>query len=236
MSYPGFILPALLRREQSLLLGSLLVFGVCVLGAFLLVQSYPGLVYLVYGEYQLQELTRAYQPEVISLGRHLARELWRDVLFYFLNNSLVGLQLFLAGLLLGLGTLVLLVYGGISLGLLMGHIHASGLGDAMWPAIIGHSAPEVFATVLSATAGFRLGLWLFDCIRARGLVGAWAVVADVGHLLLLALLSYALGALVEAAWSHHPQVSAGQRYGLGVCIWLLFGVYGLYALRFAPRR
>jgi len=234
MKYLTLTLPDLLRRERSLLFTALLLFICGVASAFLLVQSHPRLVYLMYGEYQLQELTRGYQAEIISLGRYQPRDLWHEVLFYFLNNSLVGLQLFLAGLLPVVGPLLLLLYGSLSLGSLMGHIYASGLGAALWPAIIGHSALELFATVLAASAGFRLGLWLLAGIRDRQITNPGTMFRHLAHLLMLALVLYGIGALIEAGWSHHPLVSAGMRYGLGMTIWVLFIAYGIYVFR-TPR-
>ncbi len=212
--------PALIREDQRLFLVASVVFLICTVSSFTIVQFEPELVYLLYGEYQLAELIRAYHPDYRSLMRFQPLNPWQDSLFYFFNNSLVGLQLCAAGLLPGVGTLILLAYGGVSLGALMGYIYARGYAGALWPAIVGHSSLEVLATVLSATAGFCLGRWLLGCVKAKRLVEWRTGLGRVGAFMGPAIVLYALAAVIEANWSHHPVVPAVTRYVFGAGLWL----------------
>ena len=128
-------LPRQLYRDRALLLSSTALFVLVLAVAFLLVQFKPASVYFIYGEFELAE----------------------NALFYLSNNSLVGLQLFLAGVLPGIGTLVLLLYSAASLGMLMGYINLSGYSETMWPAIITHSSLELLSTIFAAVAGWVSG-------------------------------------------------------------------------------
>jgi len=228
--YLGFELPRQLHRERRLLLFALLGFLLSLLGAFLLVQLQPESIYFFYGRYELSELTRIYESELIGFEPYEMADIWQNTLFYFLNNGLVGLQLFVAGSLLGLGTLMLLVYSATSLGMLMGHIYLNGYGAALWPVIIGHGALEVVATVLSAAAGFRLGLWLLQCLRCKCFIQARASLKHLLGLMLPAMLLYAAAALVEAGWSHNPAIAVWARYGFGGLLWAGMGAYLYFAI------
>jgi uncharacterized membrane protein SpoIIM required for sporulation len=226
--------PQLIRSERNLFLLALILFVSCLLLSFIVVQFDNRPVFLLYGEFQLAELSRSYHPDYNSLMRYQDRHPWQDGLFYFLNNSLVGIQLLLAGLLLGGGTLVLLVYGAISLGTLMGYIYARGYGEALWPAIVGHSSLELLATLLSATAGLYLGRWLLSCIRARRLQAPLSILRRIGDFMLPALILYALAALVEANWSHHPLISDQARYLFGIGLWSLWLAYFSFIAKTKP--
>ena len=150
-------LPRQLYRDRALLLSSTALFVLVLAVAFLLVQFKPASVYFIYGEFELAELTHSYNPEVILMQRQLNSNIWENALFYLSNNSLVGLQLFLAGVLPGIGTLVLLLYSAASLGMLMGYINLSGYSETMWPAIITHSSLELLSTIFAAVAGWVSG-------------------------------------------------------------------------------
>lgn len=73
------------------------------------------------------------------------------------NNVRVAFNCFAGGILLGVGSLVLLGYNGLSLGAISGHFANVGLLDYLWTFVIGHGVLELFAIWVSGAAGFLLG-------------------------------------------------------------------------------
>ena len=228
-------LPLSLQQNRGLLFFAAGAFLLPLVVSFILVHIDRSLVLVFYGEFQLAELSHAYRPDVVEMRQSLSSHHARDALFYFANNALVGLQLFLAGSLFGLGTCLLLIYGAVSLGMLMGYIQFIGYGATLWPAIISHSVIEILATLLAAVAGFKLGLCLLACIKSASLKGQGLTLKQMGHLLAVSVTLYALAALIESAWSHNLQLTAETRYMGGALLWISVLSYVYFALVHAPR-
>src|SRR5690606_34190487 len=61
------------------------------------------------------------------------------------------------GVLFGLGSVFFLVFNGLVIGTVAGHLTRIGYGETFWPFVSGHSAFELSAIVLAGAAGLRLG-------------------------------------------------------------------------------
>ena len=73
------------------------------------------------------------------------------------NNVRVAIACFAGGIFLGVGSLVLLAYNGLSIGAFAGHFANAGLLDYLLTFILGHGALELFAIWVAGAAGFLLG-------------------------------------------------------------------------------
>ena len=73
------------------------------------------------------------------------------------NNVRVAIACFAGGIFLGVGSLVLLAYNGLSIGASAGHFANVGLLDYLLTFILGHGALELFAIWVAGAAGFLLG-------------------------------------------------------------------------------
>jgi len=82
--------------------------------------------------------------------------------FYVFNNAGIGLQCFAGGILLGIGSLVVLAFNGLFLGTVFGHMLGSPVADHFGEFVTAHAPFELTAIVLSAAAGLRLGWSLVD--------------------------------------------------------------------------
>jgi uncharacterized membrane protein SpoIIM required for sporulation len=69
----------------------------------------------------------------------------------------VAIACFAGGIFLGVGSLVLLAYNGLSIGASAGHFANVGLLDYLLTFILGHGALELFAIWVAGAAGFLLG-------------------------------------------------------------------------------
>jgi uncharacterized membrane protein SpoIIM required for sporulation/uncharacterized RDD family membrane protein YckC len=73
------------------------------------------------------------------------------------NNVRVAISCFAGGIFLGIGSLVLLAFNGLTIGASAGHFANVGLLGYLLEFIVGHGALELFAIWVSGAAGFLLG-------------------------------------------------------------------------------
>jgi uncharacterized membrane protein SpoIIM required for sporulation len=121
--------------------------------------------------------------------------------FYVMNNVGIAFRCFATGILYGTGSIFFLVYNGLVMGTVVGHVTAVGHGQNILAFICGHAAYELGAIVISGAAGLRLGYALLatgnltrlGSLRAAAL-GTVPLIAGAAAMLLVA-------AAVEAFWS-----------------------------------
>jgi len=188
------------------------------------------MVYQLIGEDVVLNLENMYDPD----SSHFLRP--RDVSsdadmfgFYIYNNISIAFRTFAGGILAGIGSLIILCFNGIFLGVATGHIINVGFGETFFPFVIGHSSFELTAIVLSAQAGLLLGYRLFitkGLSRAASLksAGKSALPIIAGAALMLVL-----AAIIEAFWSSRYDLSAALRYGAGTAGWVFVILYFVFA-------
>jgi uncharacterized membrane protein SpoIIM required for sporulation len=226
--------PASLRRDSRLFWLALLVFFISAVTAFFIAHINSQTVLLVYDEQQIADFKRMFHPQWMQMIVE-QRSNTSQFLFYILNNSWVGMQLFLLGMLFGVGTLLFLGYTGFSLGLIMGYLSAEGYNDTLWPIIVTHSSFEILATLIAAVAGMKWGFSLVlisNPLRRRefGLRFAQSVL-----LLINAMVFFVVAGLIEAYWSAGYTTSATLKYGTGIISWSLLISYLLFYGRRAAK-
>ena len=161
--------PAAVRRDWRLVLASALAFFLPLMGMLAAPQINPDIVYTVLDAGTLVEMETMYEPGEARVGESRGSD--SDVLmfaFYVYNNTGIGFRTFAGGLLFGIGTLLILIYNGLVIGAVAGHLTRIGYHETFWSFVAGHSALELVAIVLSGAAGLRLGLALLAPGRYRG--------------------------------------------------------------------
>jgi uncharacterized membrane protein SpoIIM required for sporulation len=151
--------------------------------------------------------------------------------FYIGNNVGIGFQTFAAGIFAGVGSLFLLVYNGVSIGMVAGFLTARGHGDLFWQFVCGHSAFELNAIVLCGMTGLMLGKALLSPgqrLRRDALVEAAHVAVP---LLYGAAAMLFVAAVIEAFWSAQASISPPVKYAMAASWWLLVVIYFLFAGR-----
>ncbi len=73
------------------------------------------------------------------------------------NNVRVAIACFAGGIFLGVGSLLLLAYNGLSIGVFAGHFANRGVLDYLLEFIVSHGPLELFAIWVAGAAGFLLG-------------------------------------------------------------------------------
>jgi uncharacterized membrane protein SpoIIM required for sporulation len=138
-----------------------------------------------------------------------------------MNNISIGLRTFASGLLAGIGTILVLIFNGLSIGAVFGHLQQVGQGDPLWRFVAGHAPFELTGIVIAGGAGLRLGFNLvapgrrrrMDALVAGGVKGA-KLCLGVAFMLLVA-------AFIEAFWSSIQSIPASIKYSVSALLWTL---------------
>jgi uncharacterized membrane protein SpoIIM required for sporulation len=212
--------PRLVRAQWRAMSIAALLFFVPLIVAIVVLQYRPELVHSLFGPEQIGKFESMYDPasKTQTLGRESGTDL-KMFGYYIMNNVSIGFRTFASGLLAGIGAVFVLVFNGVFIGGIAGHLTAIGYGGPFWRFVVGHSAPELLAIVIAGGAGLHIGMALIAPgrrSRARALVEAGAVGARLA-LGAVALLIFA--AFVEAYWSSLGWMPNPVKFGTGFALW-----------------
>jgi len=227
----GFVLagfPRLVREQwRFVLIASLLFFGSLV-GIALLVYLFPDLIYSIVSPRQVAEMQGMYDPAASRLGRAAERassEDWMMFGYYVMHNIGIAFQTFAAGLLFGLGSVFFLIFNGLVIGAVSGHLTEIGYGQTFWSFVIGHGAFELTAIALAGAAGLQLGWALIAPAHlTRGESLRLAAHKSV-QMLCGVMVFLVIAAFIEAYWSSTTGISPWVKYAVGAALWLAVAAY-----------
>jgi uncharacterized membrane protein SpoIIM required for sporulation len=141
-----------------------------------------------------------------------------------MNNIGIGFRTFAGGILLGIGSLFLLLFNGIVIGGVAGHLTRLGFNDTFWPFVSGHGSFELTAIVICGAAGLMLG----HAVLAPGPYTRTQALKrqalEAVQLVLGAALMLLVAAFIEAFWSSSP-VPIELKYTVAALLWGLVIVY-----------
>jgi len=211
--------PRLVRSEAACMWAALVLFALPLAGITVLLQFRPELIHALMDPKMVAQMERMYDPSSPRIGRDSGGD-WTMFGYYIMNNIGIGLQTFASGLLVGVGSIVVLVSNGLTIGAVFGHLTQIGSGGPLWSFVCGHGAFELTAIVIAGGAGLQLGLnWLAPGRRTRGqalvqagLKGA-RLCMGVAFMLLVA-------AFIEAFWSSIASVPYPVKYTVAAVLWL----------------
>ena len=212
--------PRLVRKHRGPMLLSLALFGLPLVGIYALLQFRPDVAWLLFDPMMLAQMEAMYDPAAEHWGRE--RDSGGDFAMfghYVMNNISIGFRTFASGLPAGLGALYVLVFNGVMIGGVAGHLTAAGFGDTFWRFVITHGAPELIAIVIAGGAGLRIGLSLIrpgrrsrrDALIEAGIDGAKLCLG------VFAMLLFA--AFVEAFWSSRQDLPDLVRFPVAALLW-----------------
>ena len=150
--------------------------------------------------------------------------------FYVNHNVGIAWQCFAHGILLGIGTVYVLLSNGIVLGAVSGFLVSAGHGDRFLSFAISHGSFELTAIAVAGAGGLMMADAILrpgrrtriESLRVRG-ADALKIAAGAGVMLVIA-------ALIEAYWSPSPLPSS-VKYPVGAGLWLLVILYFTFAGR-----
>ena len=217
--------PQLVRQEWRVMLGATALFYVPLIVMIVLIQVKPELVFSVLDNQMVSSVESMYDPDNRVLGRE--READSDLAmfgFYIRNNTSIGFQVFAGGMLFGIGTLFFMIFNGVYIGAVAGHLTHVGFIETFWGFVSGHSAFELTAIVISGAAGLKLAMALIAPgrkTRIRALIdnGKTSIKIMYG-----AVALFIMAAFVEAFWSSMT-LDVGIKYAVAAALWSLVIAY-----------
>lgn len=212
--------PQLVRNQAAAMWVACALFVLPLVGIFVLLQYQPELIHLLLDPRQITQMEKMYDPAADRLGRDSGTD-WAMFGHYIMNNISIGLRTFASGLLAGIGTVLVLLFNGITIGAVAGHLQQVGFGDPFWRFVVGHAPFELTAIIIAGGAGLQLGLKLLapgrkrriDALVEGGIIGA-RLCLGVAFMLLVA-------AFIEAFWSSTAAVPAWGKYSVSAVLWAL---------------
>lgn len=224
--------PALVRREKRVvaLAGFLFVIPLAVM--LVALQFYPDGIYLLMSPHSISNFEEMYAPTAKRLGQapEISSE-WKMWGFYIANNVRIDFQCLAGGVAFGLGSIFYLIYNGLFIGAVAGHLTQIGYVETFWSFVAGHSAFELVGAVLSGAAGLKLG----QALIAPGLRTRRTALNENGGVAIQLLLGAAtltfLAAFIEAFWSAERTFPAELKYGVGIALWIVTLGYLVFAGR-----
>jgi uncharacterized membrane protein SpoIIM required for sporulation len=185
------------------------------------------MIYSVLDQAQVADMESSYNPGNKHLGRPEERESDTDFMmfgYYILNNIGIGFRTFALGILLGVGTLFILIFNGVVIGGVAGHLTRLGFIETFWPFVSGHGAFELTAIVICGGAGLLMGRAVVAPGQEGRLVSLKANALEALQLVMGAALMLVVAAFIEAFWSSSsfaPQV----KYTVAALLWLIVILY-----------
>ncbi|MEN7342658.1 MAG: stage II sporulation protein M [Pseudomonadota bacterium] len=224
--------PRAFRDEWRYTMTSFALFFVPFFGFIVLLQFFPDLVFSLIDAGEVTAMESMYDPDNARFGRE--RQSATDTLmfgYYIYNNVGIGFRMFAGGLLFGLGTLFFLLFNGVFLGAVSGHLIGTPATIPFTTFVVAHGAFELTGIAIFGAAGLMVGMALV----APGNTGRWraAQLAARRSLTLVygATLMMLLAAFVEAYWSSTSWPPAWTKYTVGAVLWLFVIAYFAFAGR-----
>jgi len=193
-------------------------------------------VYSVLDASQVREVERMYDPEARKLGRE--READTDIFmfgFYIKNNISVAFRCFAGGMVIGIGTLLVLFFNGMFMGSIAGHLTRLDYVDTFYPFVVGHGSFELTAIVFSGAAGLRLGYAILHPGQSSRLDSLRKAGRDVVPMLYGIVLMLVIAAFLEAFWSSSTSLTIEVKYTVGAVLWALVLLYSFSGRRYESR-
>ncbi len=154
--------------------------------------------------------------------------------FYVYNNVGIAFRCFATGILFGLGSVVFIVYNGLNIGTVLGHVQNTGHAENILTFMCGHGPFELTAIVIAGGAGMRMGYALLGTSGRTRVASLRAVADDLISLILGAAVFLILAALIEAWWSP-SSLPSPVKWGFSVVMSVLVAGFLLLFGRAKPR-
>ena len=221
-----------LRRNASFVYLSLALFCLPALVLGTLCYYDEEMIYSVMSYGQVQGLENMYDPDAKVIGRE--RESDTDLMmfgYYIKHNIGIGFRMFAGGVIFGVGALFFIVFNGVFLGSVAGHLTQLKFSQTFYPFVIGHGAFELTAIVFCGAAGLMLGYALISPGQYRRVVALKMAAKDAIKIMYGATLMLIIAAFLEAFWSSSTVIPADVKLAVGTGLWIIVISYCVFSGR-----
>ncbi len=193
----------------------------------------PVFIYSVMSEGEVGSMESMYDPAKRKIGRSEGRDGETNFAmfgYYIFNNISIGFRTFAGGIVFGIGSVFFLLFNGITLGAVAGHLSHPPYASTFWQFVSGHAAFELTAIVICGAAGLLLGksLVIPGCLKRTESLKHYAPTAL--QLVIGSGLMLVCAAFIEAFWSS-SRLDPAIKYSVAGLNWLLVAAYLLMAGR-----
>ena len=198
-----------------------------------LVMNKPDVIYSLMSPGQVQMMEEMYDPDsrVNSDERSFGVDISQFGL-YIRHNTGIGMTLFGSSLVLGIGTFFVVIFNGVYLGAIFGHLTASGMSSTLYPFVVGHGSFEFTAIVIAGMSGLKVGFAFLVPGKYSRLEAVKVIAHECIPLIYGFIAMFFIAAFIEAFWSPSTYIDSSVKYLVGAFLWLTVFVY----LTFVGRR
>ncbi len=214
--------PQTVREEAKWLWLSASCFYLPLIAMLIIIQIWPEFVYSILPPDSVSGMEAMYDPDAEHIGRERGSDSDMKMFgHYIFNNTGIGFRTFATGFLFGIGSITTLLFNGLTIGAVAGHLTQIGYGSTFWPFVSGHSAMELTAIVLSGAAGLKLGFSLLLPGRRSRYQALLDSAASSVKIMGGAAVMFFMAAFIEAFWSSSQTMPIMIKYSVGVAMWIL---------------
>ncbi|MHC4718271.1 MAG: stage II sporulation protein M [Planctomycetota bacterium] len=209
--------PRLFRRLWVCMVLATAIFAASTVGAYVTVRAKPSTAYLfVPRGLDVSGADDVTAEDVSERYRRLPKPPMASAITF--NNISVAFSAFALGITAGLGTCYVLLINSMMLGGFFGHFANHGLSYVCYSFLVPHGALEIFAILVSAAAGLRLGLSLAVPGRLTRKASLKAGAREAVMLLLGTIPMFAIAGVLESFVT--PSYLPGAlKIVIGVLVW-----------------
>ncbi len=218
--------PHMLREQRIYILISSMLFLLPGIITFIACLYGENFIYSLMPTDSVKEMESMYDPALrTGLGERGSESDLVMFGYYIKNNIGIAFRTFAGGILFGLGSVFFLVFNGLMIGGVAGHLTQLQFTSTFYSFVIGHGAFELTAIVFSGAAGLKIGFALIapgndsrsDALR---LAAKKAATIMIGSAFMLVIAAF-----IEAFWSSSQTISLSIKYSVGAFLWLIVLLY-----------
>ncbi len=221
-----YTFPQSIRKNGKLLLIASILFYLPLF--FFGVSCYMNeeLIYSISDAHTVRYYESMYDPTNNNLGRE--RDSATDInMFghYILNNIGIGFRTFALGILGGIGTVFILLFNGLHIGSVAGHLTQVGYTETFYGFVVGHAAFELTGIVLCGVAGLKVGLALLDPGSLSRIDSIKSASKEAITIVYGSAIMLLIAAFIEAFWSSSTALSNEIKYTFGAFMAMALTLY-----------
>ncbi len=195
-----------------------------------IIQIWPEFVFSIIDPISVLTMEQMYDPQAAHIGRERGSDSDTQMFgFYIFNNTGIGFRTFATGLLLGIGSIFTLLFNGLYIGAIAGHLTHIGFAHTFWSFVLGHSAMELMAIALSGAAGLKLGFSLLMPGRKSRYQALLDTAKISVKIMAGAMIMFFIAAFIEAFWSSSQSIPINIKYIVGISLWVVLFSYFIFA-------
>lgn len=224
--------PQTLRRNARFVYTASALFFLPGILFFFLCWTNDEIIYSLMSYEQVKEFEQMYSADAETFGKKRASDTDLMMFCYYIGHNIgISFQTFASGVLYGIGSIFFLIYNGIFLGAVFGHITQVGYTETLFPFVIGHGAFELTAIALAGAAGLKLGWALISPGNYRRLDALKIAAKDAVIIMYGTTTMLLIAAFIEAFWSSSSSLVPAIKYTVGSLLWLGVLCYFFFAGR-----